>query len=184
MGARGFQDIIFRHLGTRIISVRLRLHGSSRRRPLTVFLMSAYAPDSSKPQAEHDEYADALQRCFLACGRDILIVGSDTNSSIGVRSPHDDANDPGRDRVRGPFGIPHDNARGRELHTILGIHKLALPTTFSAHDPGSGRGNHLYAQTTWFHPRSKKNVSDRLFIRQAERHEKGARCEDGNMGCG
>ncbi len=92
--------------------------------------MSAYAPDSGKPQAEHEEYADALRRCFVACGRDILVVGTDTNSSLGVHSRHDDANAPDRDRVRALFGIPHDSFRGRELHAIIGLHQLALPTTF------------------------------------------------------
>jgi hypothetical protein len=47
--------------------------------------VSAYAPDSGNPQAEHGEYADALRRCFVARGRDILVVGTDTNSSLGVR---------------------------------------------------------------------------------------------------
>jgi hypothetical protein len=91
------------YFGPRILATRLRLHGTSRRRPLTLFLVSAYAPDSGKPQAEHEEYADALRQCFITCGRDILVVGTDTNSSIGVRSRNDYANAPDRDRVRGPF---------------------------------------------------------------------------------
>jgi hypothetical protein len=37
--------------------------------------------DSGKPLAEREEYADALRRCFVACSRDILVVGTDTNSS-------------------------------------------------------------------------------------------------------
>ncbi len=116
--------------------------------------MSAYAPDSGQPQAKYEEYADALRRCFVACGRDILVVGTDTNSSLGVRSQHDDANAPDRDRVRGPFGIPHDNFRGRELHelhAILGLHQLALPMTFfrkTARGGGMGRVKYHYAQTT------------------------------------
>ncbi len=93
--------------------------------------MNAYAPDSGKPQAEHEEYTNAHRRYFVACGRDILVVGTDTNSSIGVRSEHDDANAPDRDRVRGPFdGIPYDYFHGRELHAIIGPHQLKLPTTF------------------------------------------------------
>ena len=37
----------------------------------------------------------------------------------------------------------------------------------SAHDPGSGRGNHRYAQTTWFHPRSKNPYQiDHFFVKQ------------------
>jgi hypothetical protein len=40
-------------LGPRILATRLRIHGTSRRRPLTLFLVSAYAPNSGKPQAEH-----------------------------------------------------------------------------------------------------------------------------------
>jgi hypothetical protein len=56
------------------------------------------------------------------------VVGTDTNSSIGVRSRHDDANAPNRDRVPGLFCAPHDNFRGRELHAIFGLRQLALPT--------------------------------------------------------
>jgi hypothetical protein len=93
------------YFGPMFLATRLRLHGTSRRRPLTLLLVSAYAPDSGKPQAEHEEYADALRRCFVACSRDILVVGTDTNSTLGVRSRHDDADSSYRDHVRGPFGI-------------------------------------------------------------------------------
>jgi hypothetical protein len=86
------------------------------------------------------------------CGRGILVVGTDTNNSIGVRSWHGGGNAPDRDRVRGPFGIPHDNFRERELHAVLGLHQLALPTTLvlrrTARGGGMGRRNYRYAQTT------------------------------------
>ncbi len=146
--------------------------------------MSAYAPDSGEPQAEHEEYTDALRRCFVACNRDIMVVGTDTNSSIGVRSRHDDTNAPDRDRVRGPFGIPHDNFRGRELHAILGLQQLALSTTFfrkTARGWGMGRGKYRYAQTTWYHPRSKDPYQIDHFF-QAKCDEKGSRCWGGELG--
>jgi hypothetical protein len=102
------------YFGPRIRATRLRLHGTSRRRPLTLLLVSAYSPDSGKPQAEHEEYADALRRCAGACGRDILVVrgcGTDTNSSLGVRKcvagmMIPDTSAPDCDRVRGPRQKP------------------------------------------------------------------------------
>jgi hypothetical protein len=89
------------YFGQRILATRLRFHGTSRKRPLTLLLVSVYPPDSGKPRAEHEEYADALRRCFAVCARDILVAGTDTNSSLGVRSRHGDVNAPDRDRVRG-----------------------------------------------------------------------------------
>ncbi len=74
--------------------------------------MAAYAPGSGKPRAGNEEYADAFRRCIVACGRGILVVKTDTNNVIGVRSWHVDANAPDRDRLSGPFGIPQDNFCG------------------------------------------------------------------------
>ncbi len=58
------------------------------------------------------------------------MVETDINISFWVRSRHGNADAPDRDRVQGPFGIPYDNFRGRELHAIFWLYQLALPTIF------------------------------------------------------
>ena len=49
--------------GERILATRLIVL-DSQKRPLTIFLVSAYAPDSGRPVEEHEAYASNLQRCF------------------------------------------------------------------------------------------------------------------------
>ena len=66
---QGFQSSLIPgvSVGRRFLATRLRLHGTSRRRPLTLFLVSAYAPDSGKPQAEHEEYAEGRRSSAMLC---------------------------------------------------------------------------------------------------------------------
>ena len=110
--------------GPRILSVRLKLvdkHAHHRH----VTLVSAYAPHSGRSQSDRDAFHLSLQECISACpSSDLLVIGSDTNASIGVRC------DSGPDRVRGPNGIPHVNAAGASLHDLLSMNDLCLPTTF------------------------------------------------------
>ncbi len=74
----------------------------------------------SKPHTEHEEFAEARGCYFLACGRGILVVGTDTRGRIGVRSQQDNADAPDHDRMRRPIDILHDNVREREVHTVVG----------------------------------------------------------------
>jgi hypothetical protein len=129
-----------------VLATRLRV-ADPRGAEVTIFLVSAYAPVSCAPQDEREQYAEDLQRCISTCGRDdILVISMDANASPGVRSRHDDAHVPGRDQVRGPYGMPHENGAGKELCTLLGLNELCLPATYF-------KKKH-YA--TWRSPCSKK----------------------------
>ena len=114
---------ITRH-GPRILSVRLKLVDKHAHRRY-VTLVSAYAPHSGRSQSDRDAFHLSLQECISACpSSDILVIGSDTNASVGVRC------ETSPDRVRGPNGIPHVNDAGATLHDLLSMNDLCLPTTF------------------------------------------------------
>ncbi len=134
---------------TSSVAARVRLHKTSRRRPLTMFLVSTYVPDSGEPHVKHDEIADLFRRCCVACGCDILVVGTDINSTISVHYRNDDADAP--DRVHGPCGIPDDKFRRHEFYTIHALYQLALLTTYfwqKCPRRGQGWGKNRHAQTT------------------------------------
>jgi exonuclease III len=146
------------YYGERIVAVRLQMEDSTGY-PLTLFIASAYAPDSARPQTEKDKYAEDLQICIDACGGDAIpIFCMDCNASIGIRSEHD-VNEPGQDRVRGMFGVKHTNIAGQELHALLAVNELSAATTFFK--------KREYA--TWYHPTSKKGHQiDHIIVRQQD----------------
>ena len=123
-------------------------------RPLTIFLMSAYAPDSGRPLEEHEEFEMQKQRCYESVkAREILVEGTDANASIGVRSYHDVREESDRDRVVGPFGVPHLNAAGKGLLQVLGMNQLCAPMSFFRK---TLRGlPQSFAYATWRHPGRK-----------------------------
>jgi len=55
-----------RYFGERIVAAELQLEDSVGY-PLTLFLASAYAPDSSRPQPEKDKFFEDFQRCIDQC---------------------------------------------------------------------------------------------------------------------
>ena len=76
--------------GARIIALRL-LFKVKHNRDVAVFLMSAYAPVGNAPNNVWDEYLENLTSCInRKRGGDILIIGSDCNSSIGCSVEKDD----------------------------------------------------------------------------------------------
>ena len=84
---------------------------------VAVFLISAYAPVSSAPDSVLDEYYDRLDECMQRKRHDdILVIGTDSNSSIGTVVLN---NGPvGQFCPVGQFGLNHVNAAGRRLpHT-------------------------------------------------------------------
>ena len=125
-------------LGARVIAVRLLLKDDEDR-DVGVFLISAYAPDSSKAEEVWTEYIDLLDVCIKRKRtNDILVICTDTNSSMGVSS---DEKSP-----FGPFGLSHVNAAGRRMRTFLSTNDLiATSTHFKKRNYG-----------TWQHPRSGK----------------------------
>jgi exonuclease III len=149
------------YFGIRIIAVRLKVTSfKGKKKEADIYLVSAYAPDSGKSRQEHDEYNAHLQRCFDSCGDDeVLIMGTDANASVGARSKHDDVRAPDRDRVRGHFGSSYTNKAGKELHSLLGINGMCLPSTFF-----EKREYH-----TWYNPNSRKGHQiDHFVVKQAD----------------
>ena len=132
------------HYGRRVIATRLSL-SDNEGREVVVFLVSAYAPIGAAASEERAEYAQHLQACINECKEhELLVIGTDANAAVGVRSRHDDPHAPGRDEVRGQFGIEHQNNAGRELCGMLGTNELCLPSTFFQQTPGT--------YGTWKHP--------------------------------
>ena len=118
------------HFGIRILAIRLKITSDNGQED-KIFLVSAYAPIGAAKSAIREEYERNMQQCIAACGKhEFLVIGADTNSSVGTRDKFDDPFSPGRDQVRGIFGMPHQNKAGRELTDLLGINELCLPSTY------------------------------------------------------
>lgn len=129
--------------GARVIAVRL-LVKDNRNREVGVFLVSAYAPVGNADQHVWEEFLEKLDQCIARKQRnDVLVVGADTNSSMGVSSRNDE-NTGIRDSL-GKFGLPHVNKAGTRFHTYLEVNSMvALTTCFRKR-----------SHNTWIHPRSK-----------------------------
>ena len=85
---------------------------------------------------------------------DILVIGTDTNSSMGHASENDDG-------PLGNFGLPHVNDSGRRFLSYLSINNLSVMTTAFM--------KKKYA--TWIHPRSKKKHQiDHIIVNREMAH--------------
>jgi len=86
-----------------------------------------------------ERYLEQLTECISRKKRnDILVIGTDTNSSMGTSCEKDDP--------IGTFGIAHMNESGRRFRSYLSMNNLcAMSTRFKKKE---------YA--TWMHPRSKQ----------------------------
>ena len=121
------------------MAVRL-LFKDIHNKDVAVFLVSAYAPVGNAPDDVWDTYFDNLFSCTSKKREgDILIVGSDCNSSIGCNSETDNG-------PLGKFGLSHMNASGLRFVSFLAMHQLKAATTWFK--------KKSYA--TWIHPRSKR----------------------------
>ena len=129
-------------LGGRIIAVRLKLD-DDKRRPVNIFLVSAYCPVGKADPELWEEFFERLDTCMSRKVKDdILMIGMDSNSSIGTmkRDDHQDMT------AVGPYGLNHINAAGERLRTYLEVNNLVSLTTYFKKS----------AYATWIHPRSKK----------------------------
>ena len=132
---------LYNDFGARIIAVRLcvkDIHGKD----IFIFLVSVYAPVGNADQDLWDSFFDNLDRCIAKKEHgDILIIGSDLNSSMGCNH-NSNVN---HRKSLGNFGLDHVNNAGIRTHSYLEISRLiALTTCFRKRQ---------YA--TWLHPRSK-----------------------------
>jgi hypothetical protein len=116
-----------------------------------LFLIAAYAPVGCAPDADWDEFFAGLDQVKkLAGADDIVVIGGDWNSSMGVGEKKDDF-DGTDDRALatcgplGPHGNPHTNDAGRRLLRYLALQDMVVPGTFFR------KGKY----STWVHPCSK-----------------------------
>ena len=128
-------------LGARVIAARL-LFKDTNNRDVAVFIISAYAPVGSAPDTVWEDYYDRLDECIRRKRHnDLLVIGTDSNSSIGTHV----SNDRYPTGPVGQFGLNHVNSAGRHFLTYLATNNLvAASTCFNKRNYG-----------TWQHPRSK-----------------------------
>ena len=140
--------VLHNDFGPRMIAIRLLLRDSHKNN-VGVFLVSAYAPVSSESDAVWDRYYDQLDTCISRrLANDILIIGTDSNASIGVKSSVNgtEGANSGYSGPVGLHGLPHVNDSGRRLQNYLSTNTLfAATTSFKKRNYG-----------TWQHPRSGK----------------------------
>ena len=125
--------------GARIIAIRLILKDIYKKN-VSVFLVSAYASVGNAPDDIWTQYLDNLTTCIERRQKsDILIIGTDSNSSIGCAPEQTDG-------TIGMYGLDHVNESGKRFLSYLNINHLTVATTRFK--------KKQYA--TWIHPQSKK----------------------------
>ena len=135
-------------LGPRLMAVRLEVRcgrrGKGYHRKMGIFLISAYAPTSGHPAADHAAYYAAFHHLLARRQpEDVLVACVDANASIGRGSLGGDTDASGRAGAVGPFGLPRLNTAGRCLRDFLETQQLASLASFY-------RKQHY---GTWIHPR-------------------------------
>ena len=134
--------VVHNDVGPRVIAVRMEVEDSAGRKQ-GLFQVASYAPISTAPDTEKDEYETALA-CVLSRrpSGNIMIVCADTNASIGRGYLGGLNVGPG---AVGPHGIDFLNDSGRRLRSFMELHDLAALSSFFK-KPFYG---------TWLHPCSK-----------------------------
>ena len=146
--------------GARILAVRLLMRDEKGRTAYT-WIISAYAPVSSKID-EIDEYLQDFQDCIDHCGRRArLVIGADVNAALGIKRGN-------HDRVLGKHGLPRRNDAGRTLYQFLAKNELCVTTT--RFRDVSKNGTARYA--TWWHPNTRSTrrefQNDHIIVRQRD----------------
>ena len=133
------------NISPRVIAIRMMVQ-DTRNRDIFVFLISAYAPVSSESDAVWEAYYDELEECMqrMRAG-DVLLIGTDSNASVGTRAFADEDETAGSGPL-GPHGISHVNKSGRRFRSFLATNNLVATSTFFK------KKNY----GTWQHPRSKR----------------------------
>ena len=104
----------------RIIAFRLLLE-DQHKKTVGLFLVSAYAPVGVADETQWDAFLNDLEECVSKKRPDdLLLIGSDTNSSMGCCIGSVDNSRPSL----GHFGISHVNDAGRRLSSYLEINNL------------------------------------------------------------
>ena len=138
-------SITHQDLGARVVATRLLVHDMNKR-DVGVFLVSAYAPVGTADNSAWDDFFDNLDRCNARKQRgDILLIGADTNSSMGCKGSIDERIVTPQQHPLGQFGLQHTNNAGERFVSYLAVKNLVTLTTFFR--------KRQYG--TWMHPRSK-----------------------------
>ncbi|XP_066933485.1 uncharacterized protein [Clytia hemisphaerica] len=91
--------------GARVMAIRLLLKDESNN-DVGVYLVTAYAPVGNAKQHVWDDFLERLELCIKRKRKnDVLILGCDTNSSMGTVLNNKDSNT----ISIGKFGLPHRN---------------------------------------------------------------------------
>lgn len=110
-------------LGARVIAARLVAKDKDNK-DVGIFLVSAYAPVSTASDEEWQDYYERLQECIdRRRPQDILLIGSDCNSSIGTSLSKEST-------VVGSFGLQHMNQSGRRLINFLAVNNMSAVSTY------------------------------------------------------
>ena len=130
-------------LGARVMAVRLLLRDSCNK-DVGVFIISAYAPVGTEDDDVWNSFFEKLDQCIARKrSNDVLVIGTDSNSSMGVST---DESTNIHICPRGKYGLGHINNSGRRFLSYLAVnHLTAITTHFEKRHYG-----------TWLHPRSKK----------------------------
>ena len=142
---RAAGSITHQDLGARVVAIRLLVQDIEKR-DVGVFLVSAYAPIGVADNNVWDDFFANLDRCIARKQRgDILLIGADTNSSMGCKDSVDERIETHQQHPLGKFGLHHTNNAGERFASYLAVNNMiALNTFFRKRQYG-----------TWMHPRSK-----------------------------
>lgn len=136
---------VHRDFGARVMAVRLVVHGSDGRE-FGLFLVSAYAPIGCAPPEKWDAFFAGLDVCIARKRTgDVLFLGVDSNSSMGIHSNSRMEAECKSFSPIGCFGLSHINDSGRRFHSYLATREYAAVSTWF---PKRSYG-------TWIHPRSR-----------------------------
>ena len=140
-------------ISARVMAIRL-LMVDSQNKTIGLYVVSAYAPIGVAAEIEWNNFFDDIDTCISKkLSNDILIIGSDTNSSMGCYTRTIDDTS----YCMGQFGLPYANDAGKRFASHLAINNLlAVTTCFRKNE---------YA--TWIHPRSKlKHQTDHFIVKK------------------
>ena len=146
---------IINDLGARVMAVTLSLDSDNNGKTVDVFIVSSYAPTSTHSEVEWEAYYDALSAALARRPPNaIVIIGADTNASIGRGNLSDNDNDIESlcFDVVGSFGIERINDAGRWLRVFMETHQIAALSTFF---------NKKYYSTWWTHQPQSPSASVR-----------------------
>ena len=127
---RAAGSIVHQDFGARIVAARLLLQ-DIQNRDVGLFLVSAYAPIGVADEDVWDEFFANLDRCISRKqSGDILLIGADTNSSLGSRQSCVGQFPVRQQHPLGQFGLHYTNSAGGRFASYLAINNVLALTTF------------------------------------------------------